>query len=45
MKYFSATDKDCDGIINILFLNKFYILLITKFNKARIKKEIINLIV
>ena len=42
---FSAIDKDCDGIINILFLNKFYILLITKFNKARIKKEIINLLV
>ena len=42
---FSAIDKDFDGIINILFLNKFYILLIKKFNKARIKKEIINLLV
>ena len=42
---FSAIDKDCDGIINTSFLNKFYILLITKFNKARIKKEIINLLV
>ena len=30
---------------NTLFLNKFYILLIKKFNKARIKKEIINLLV